>query len=185
MKIFAETFQSCFKDGLDGTIDYRMIPSAIILISILFAIVLSLPNKSMVLSPSQNYVTAVGCICVILSLIISYLQPCKSLIMNMSLSFHTTFMGLLGILLGLWEQNFLVSIEAVAIGLAILPLIAHTVIMMWAGYNIIISVQSRELCNVHIFKRIIFTLKAFMKGSNEYEEIGAGGNNNSQQLQIP
>ena len=186
VKIFAETFQSSFKDGLDGTIDYRMIPSAIILITILFAIVFHLPNKSMVLSTSHNYYAiAVGCICVILSLIISYLRPCKSLIMNMSLSFHTTLLGLLGILLSLWEQNFLVSTEAVAIGLAILPLIAHTVIMMWAGYNIIISVQSRELCNLHIFKRIIFTLKAFVKGSNEYEEIGAGGNNNSQYLQIP
>ena len=36
MKIFAEAFQSCFKDGLDGTIDFRMIPSAIVLISVLF-----------------------------------------------------------------------------------------------------------------------------------------------------
>ena len=164
VKIFAETFQSCFKDGLDGTFDYRIIPGSMILISILCAIVLPLPSNSIVFSMSEL---------------------CKSLIMNMSLSFHTTLMGLLGILLGLWEQNFLVNTEAVAIGFAILPLIAHTVIMMWAGYNIIISVQSRELCNVHIFKRIILTLMAFVKGSNEYEEIGAGGNNNSQQLQIP
>ena len=185
MKSFAETFHSCFKDGLDGTIDYRMIPIAIIFISILFAIVLSLPSSSMRLSISLNCANTVGCICVILSPVISYLRPCKSLIMNMSLSFHATLLGLLGILLGLWEQNFLVSTEGVAVIFVILPLVAHTVIILWTGYNIIISVQSGELCNLHIFKRIFFTLKAFMKGSNEYEEIGAGGNNNSQQLQIP
>ena len=147
-----ETFQSCFKDGLDGTIDYRMIPSAIILISVIFIIILPLVSDSAFSMEAHAYSTTVGCISVILSPVISYLRPCKSLIMNMSLSFHATLLGLLGNLLSLWEQNFLVSTEGVAVGFVILPLVAHTVIMMLAGYNIIISVQSRELCNLHILK---------------------------------
>ena len=170
MKIFAETFQSCFKDGLNGTFDYKMIPSAIILVSMLFAILLSLPIDSIVTPVSLSYETTVGCICVTLSLIISYIRPCKSLIMNMSLSFHTTLCGLLGILLGLWKQNFLVSTEAIAIGLAILPVFPHTVIMVWAALNIISQVRSTGLCSLHNFKRISFTMKMLEK-NHEYEDI--------------
>ena len=132
-----------------------MIPSAIILISVIFIIILPLVSDSALSMEAHAYSTTVRCICVILSPIISYLRPCKSLIMNMSLSFHATLLGVLGILLSFWEQNFLVSTEGVAVGFVILPLVTHTVIMMLAGYNIIISVQSRELCNLHIFKRII------------------------------
>ena len=185
VKFFAETFQSCFKDGLDGTIDYRMIPSAIILISVLLIIILPLLSDSTFSMGPHAYSTTIGCICVIVSLIISYLRPCKSLIMNMSLSFHATLLGLVGILLGLWEQNFLVSTEAVAIGFAILPFIPHIMIMMLAVYKIICRVQSRDLCNLHNFKRTCFMLKNFMKRNQEYEEIGAGGNSCSQHLQIP
>ena len=106
VKIFAETFQSCFKDGLDGTFDYRMIPGAIIFISILFAVLLYVP-RSFIASPTTlSDDTMIGCICVTLSLIISYLRPCNSLIMNMSLSFHITVLGLIGILLGLLKKKY-------------------------------------------------------------------------------
>ena len=138
MKIFAETFQSCFKDGLDGTIDFRMIPSAIVLISVLF-----LGNNFVFSMRPHGYTTTIGCICGFLSLIISYLRPCNSLIMNMSLSFHTTLLRLLGIFLSIWEQNFLVSSEAVAIAFAIFPFIPHTMIMMWAVYNIMNQIGSQ------------------------------------------
>ena len=184
LKIFAETFQSCFKDGLDGTTDYRMIPSAIILFSMLLFIMPSLVRGCIYSMAGISYETITGCTCVVLSLIISYLRPCKSLIMNMSLSFHTTLMGLSGILLGLWKQNFLVSTEAIAIGFAILLLLPHATIMMWAVYNIVSRIQSRNLCTLHNFKRIHFTLKIFRKNCHQYEEIDAGSNNISQQLLI-
>ena len=187
-KIFAESFQSCFKDGLDGTFDYRMIPSAIILISVLFATLLSyvpiaLPISLGDLDGNNNII--VRFFCVSLSLIISFLQPCKSFIMNRSLSFHTTLLGFLGILLGMWIENVILNTKAVAIAFAILPVFPHTVIMMWGTYKIICRVESRGLPNLHNFKRICFMLKNFMKGNNKYEEIGAGGNSGSQQLQIP
>ena len=175
VKIFAETFQSCFKDGLDGTIDFRMIPGAIVLISVLF-----LGNDSVFSMGPHGFTTTIGCICVFLSLVISYLRPCKSLIMNMSLSFHTTLMGLLGILLSIWEQNFLVSTEAVAIAFAILPFIPHTMIMMWAVYNIMSQIGSQVF-----FKCISIVQKRFRGKNNEYEEIDAGGNSSSQELHIP
>ena len=185
VKIFSETFQSCFKCGLDGTFDYRMIPSAIILISILFAVLLFVPFSFITSPTTLSDETMVGCICVTLSLIISYLRPCNSLIMNMSLSFHITVLGLLGILTGLLKENLFVSAEAVAIGLGILTVFPHAVIFTWAAYKTFCRVQSRDLFNFHKCKRILFMLKNLMKRNQEYEEIGARGNSISQQLQIP
>ena len=89
----------------------------------------------------------------------------------MSLSFHFTLLGLLGILLSIWEQNFLVSTEAVAIALAILPFIPHTMIMMWAVYNIMSQIGSQVF-----FKCISIVQKQFRGKNDEYKEIDAGGN---------
>ena len=175
VKIFAEAIQSCFKDGLDGTIDFRMIPSAIILIAILF-----LGNDSVFSMVPHGYATTIGCICVFLSLVISYLRPCKSLIMNMSLSFHFTLLGLLGILINIWEQNFLVSTERIAIAFAILPFIPHTMIMMWAVYNIMGQIGSKVF-----FKCISIVQNRFRGKNDEYEEIDAGGHSSSQELHVP
>ena len=185
VKIFAETFQSCFKDGLDGTFDYRMIPGAMILIAILFAVFLYVPHSFITSPTTVSDETMVGCICVTLSLIISYLRPCNTLIMNMSLSFHITVLGLLGILLGLLKENIFVNTEAVAIGLSILPVFPHTVIFTWAAYKTLCRVQSRDLFNFHKFKRTFFLPKNLMKRNQEYEEFGAIGNSISQQFQIP
>ena len=185
VKIFAETCHCSFKDGLDGTIDYRMIPSAIILTSIPLAIVLPMVSNSFFSMGVRFFPTTIACLCVTLSLIISYIRPCKSLIMNMSLSFHATLMGLMAILLCLWEQNFLVNTEAVAIGLAILPFVPHILIIMWVAYKIISHILSRYPCNPHNFKRISFMLRRFRRKGHKYEKIDAAGSNNCQQLQIP
>ena len=158
VKIFAETFQSCFRDGVDGTIDFRMIPSAIIFIYILCGIM-----SSMVPLKFISYENMVGCISFTLSFIISYTRPCKSLIMNMSLSLHTTLIGVLEILIGLWMENFLVRTEAIAIALAILLLFPHIMVMMYAAYKIICLVQSRCLCNLHDIKRTCLMQKNTMK----------------------
>ena len=109
-----------------------------------------------------SYAITHGCICVILSLIISYIRPCKSLIMNMSLSFHHIyyFIGTLGILVGLWGQNFLVNTEAVAIGLAILP---HIMIMIWTVYNIISKIQLQDLCHLHNLIELVSCMRKLMQ----------------------
>ena len=163
VKIFAETVQSCFKDGLDGTFDYRIVPGAIILVSLLFAVLLYVPHCFIASRITLSYETMVGCICVTLSFIISYLRPCNSLIMNMSLSFHISVLGLIGILLSLFRENFFVSTEAVANGLSILSIFPHTVIFTWAAYKIICQIQSRDMFNLLKFKRTCFILKNSMK----------------------
>ena len=175
VKIFAEAVQCCFKDGLDGTIDFRMIPGAIVLISVIFL------GIEFVFSIGHfGHATTIGCLCFFLSLLLSYLRLCKSLIMNMSLSFHTTLFGLLGILVSIWEQNFMISTEAVAIAFAILPFIPHTMIMMWEVYNIMGQIGS------HVFFKCISIVQNRIRGkTNEYEEIDAGGHSSSQELHVP
>ena len=44
VKIFAETFQGCFNDGLGGTKDYRMIPGMIFLCAALVALAVSITS---------------------------------------------------------------------------------------------------------------------------------------------
>ena len=57
VNIFAETFQSFFKNDLNRTVDYRMIPSAIILISVIFTIILPLVNDSLFSIGPNAYAT--------------------------------------------------------------------------------------------------------------------------------
>ena len=132
--IFAETLQGSFKDGLCGTRDFRMVPGTILLTGSLSALVLSCLTGSSN-NPHGNGALSIGFMLIIISVSLSYLRPCKSLAMNISLSFHFLMTGVLALLMALWVQDFLISTETLAILLAVLPTIPHIVMLLWATYN--------------------------------------------------
>lgn len=146
VKIFVETFQGYFKDGLGDTVDCRMIPGIMLLGAGLIALVVSLTNDMSSQAPFFGALEE-GYIFIVVSLAVSYLRPCKSLLMNISLSFHFTVMGIAGIMLTLWEQDSFISSETLAIELAVLAALPHILMSIWAAYNMSRYIYSKCQCN--------------------------------------
>ena len=71
--------------------------------------------------------------------------------MNVSLRFHATVTGLVAILLGMWQEDFLASTDVMAIGFVILLTLPHTAMLTWVGYNILsrayICACHQDKCN--------------------------------------
>ena len=145
VKTFAETFQGCFKDGLGGTVDYRMIPGIMFLSGGIAALAVSFTDASSSRSPFSTAVI-VGCVCTVISVVLSYLRPCKSLLMNVSLSFHFTLIGIAGIMVALWDHDSFISTETLAVAFAVLMAIPHILMVIWVAYNISSHICTKCQC---------------------------------------
>ena len=81
---FAKALLVCFKDGLNGTRDYRALAGLISLVSIVFGVIREFILKRFGIgSNTGNIINFVTTCC-----IITYIQPCKSAIANISLSLN-------------------------------------------------------------------------------------------------
>ena len=93
---FAEALHSCFKDGLAGTWDYRSLVGLSMLVELMFPLlVYGCYITYHTVLPHDQYTLPVftAIILFLLSLLVSYLRPCKSLMANMSLSYHIMALG--------------------------------------------------------------------------------------------
>ena len=143
IKIFAETFQASFKDGLNGTRDYRMLPGLAILacaVYIMYMIVDSVSHQSQMV----EVYSALGFVYITASLAVSCAQPCKTLIANNSLCFHFTLFGVWRILLGMWVQDMALGTEALALALVLLPLTPHLFLSVWVLYKAAVYLLHRH-----------------------------------------
>ena len=131
IKIFAETFQASFKDGLNGTRDYRMLPGLGILSCAVYIVAESVRRQSPIV---EGYI-ALGFVYITASLVTSCAQPCKTSIANDSLCFHFTLFGVWTILLGMWIQDMALGTEALALALVLLPLTPHLFLSLWLLYK--------------------------------------------------
>ena len=66
------------------------------------------------------------------------MKPCKSLITNLSLSFHFLLAGIWCITFELWIYDFSFNTEALAAMIVVLTSIPHILILIWAGYKVTI-----------------------------------------------
>ena len=134
VKIFVESIHSGFKDGLNGTRDYRMIPGVIILLALVFSLLVpTLPQYGFGgFSPITT-----GLIFSFVSYIVSFLRPCKSLVMSMSISFHLLLMGVMSLSIALWWQDLMLDSEILASTIALLSVIPHALMVLWVGHKIV------------------------------------------------
>ena len=139
IKIFAETFQECFKDGLNGTRDYRTVPGLAILSCVLFIAVEIIQYHN----GASEHSFVLGFVCIALSLAVSCARPCKTSVANTSLCFHFTLLGMWNILQGLWYQDQHVHTEALALSLVLLPLLPHMFMLLWLLYRMSMHLLSR------------------------------------------
>ena len=110
IKIFAETFQECFKDGLNSTRDYRAIPGLFILTCVGYYIADSVTHYT-----SPGSYLHMGFFYIMISLAASLARPCKTGVANSSLILHLTLMGVWCVLLNLWVHDLYIGTEALAI----------------------------------------------------------------------
>ena len=182
VKTFAETFHGCFKDGLGDTVDYRMIPGIIFLSGVTAILAMSFTNASSS-QPRSSSVIIVGCLCTVISVVLSYLRPCKSLRMNVSLSFHLTLIGIAGIMIALWEQDSFISTETLAVAFAVLMAIPHILMVIWVAYNILSHMRTKYQCYPE--RRVLKCLARLHCRQHELHCLLPKERDNSQQLSAP
>ena len=134
---FAEALHSCFKDGLNGTRDYRSVAGLIIVASPTFSLVGLVTWKllSIFVAGYTKRHCITGHLLFVLSLVVSYVRPCKSTLANISLSYHCFMMGVFQ-LFGLcgWEDDTYET-ERLELTLVIIPLLSHILVLCWALYT--------------------------------------------------
>ena len=123
---FAEVLHKCFKDGLNGTRDYRVLAGVYILAPIEISAI------SHIVTPISGFNQKLvdTFIPLFLFLIISYTRPCKSKIANLSLSYHFLMSGIVGFLFYLWQYSLTFD-----------TVISHMLVLIWAGYKFFHLIQ--------------------------------------------
>ena len=128
---FAEALHSCFKDGLNGTRDYRAMAGATLFLPPLLGAIIFF-SVSFITSSSSHIIKIV--LWMILVCIVSYVKPCKSPVTNISLSFHMTMIGILMCLTFLWEFDLSVKTNTLELMFIVTFLSPHILVAVWAGY---------------------------------------------------
>jgi len=137
IKTFAEALHSCFKNGLNGTRDYRAVSGFLIIAPFVYFVVFVA-----VLLTQPRYVHIVlGVLCISVSILAFCLRPCKSLIMNLSLGYHFLLCGILHIDVELLIDEAFFNKKILAALFVVLPALSHVLILMWVGYRITVFVS--------------------------------------------
>ena len=127
---FAEALHSCFRDGLNGTRDYRALAGVTFFGFLIF---LAIQYFLDLRAPSPIVKTVLW---MILVCIVSYVKPCKSAVANISLSFHMTMFGIHMCLTYLWEFDLSVETYTLELMFIVTFLSPHILVAVWAGYTL-------------------------------------------------
>ena len=127
---FVEALNHCFKDGLNGTRDYRAFAGFLIFGIPTFSLLLWVIVESF----TQSFLVVAGAFLSFPSL---YFRPFKSTIANMSVGFYFVLFSMFlmayqyWVLRGLWQMfSFLLPIS-------------HVPVLLWALYNLVCYIRKR------------------------------------------
>ena len=129
---FTEALHSCFKDGLNGTRDYRAMAGLCMLIYPLYGLIMYIGGIHH--QYCQHVIAAYTSF--VISLLVSYLRPCKSTLANLSFSYHFIMGGFSFLLYHLWRCDLSTSTELLELLFTTIPLISHILIFIWVGYTL-------------------------------------------------
>ena len=174
LNIFVETLLSCYKDGLQGTRDYRSTLGVLMLVTI----GLALYNAHDLGHWSSGEFVIAGCILLALSITIAYVQPLKASLANLSLCFHTGLAGILCVFLIVWTgSNIITDMRNISCIFAVLNFIPHLLVALWIAYKVLVQIQQfrvlvirgKSLCRrigQHMLPRKLIDLRSY--GSLQY-----------------
>ena len=133
LNTFIETFQSPFKDGCNGTRDYRIVPgvgATLFLLSIIIDLLAHVAHYESYCWPT--FVVAF----IILSVLCAYIHPCKSSCANLSIVFHLLLMAVINALVVLWKQDLMLDTNVLAFAFAIVLPVPHILMFLWLCYRL-------------------------------------------------
>ena len=167
---FAEALHNCYKDGLNGTRDYRAMAGLNILAFPVSAVIIYAVRKTIANGYSAE--AASGYTLVFISLVISYVRPCKKTIANLSLSYHFMMLGILSIALHLWQHDMSTGTEALEGTFIVIPIISHILVFLWVMYTIIHRIMSHYFgyhdCKVALIDMVNGVKQCFYRGHGGY-----------------
>ena len=117
LQMFTDAFQNCYKDGQNGTYDFRCLSSAPMFLY-LGVVIWAVVN----IHPDQDYWIAIGVTFFTTACCIAYIQPYKSAYMNFSLSFHFIVTGIIADMIYLWLKENAISSHSLAVVLTLFPI---------------------------------------------------------------
>ena len=147
---FVEIFQGSFKDGLNGTRDFRIVPGLLAFMIFFVNIINFLRHKS---EYENEIILLYLVIMAMISVICAYVQPFKSSSSNLSLTFHFMLAAVLGILYILFIEDLEMDTNVLVSGFAILVPLPHLVMFVWVCYKVQKKLNLRRRC-VDTFRRI-------------------------------
>ena len=136
LNTFVDTFQGTFKDGLNGTRDYRISPALFLILIICCTLLGSFGHVFNV-----NTMLFLGVLLVLTSFLIAYAHPCKFFVTNLSLSFHMLLSAAIGAILAFWMGNMSFRTSTVAKLLAGIALIPHVLMIVWVIHKLLPNIQ--------------------------------------------
>ena len=140
---FVETFQGPFKDGLNGTRDFRIVPGILALLILTSSIYNCLRhdnNYHLYIIPL--YVVVIATLCVLCA----YLHPFKSSSGNLSVTFHLMLSAAIGILYILFMEDLDMNTNVLLFAFVIILPLPHLVMFVWVCYKIQKKVQLQQRC---------------------------------------
>ena len=163
---FAEALQVCFKDGLDGTRDYRAVAGFITLCPVIFDFTQQFILKRLgfgnTMSKTINFVIAY--------FIIAYVQPCKSAIANISFSFNSLLLGGLYSVTHWWLYDSSIPTDTQILTFLLIPLMSHGLVFVWAGYTLT-SYIIRHHVNPRGSRRALVNMCLHRRRRRGYQEM--------------
>ena len=171
---FVEALHNCFKDGLNGTRDYRALAGLIILIYPVAFLLSDIAWKTVASATGLTRHVIDGYMAFALSLVVSYVRPCKSTLANFSLSYHAFMLGL--VLFGKYYwKDLSVKTEALEFTFIIIPFLSHMFVFFWMVYIICWYVRMSVLSQISLCHRITFSsvCRQFFcwRNCNGYQEL--------------
>ena len=152
---FAEALHNCFKNGLNGTRDYRALAGLIVLCLPVGYCLTYITRETLALPTGLSKESISGYTVFAVSFVLSYVRPCKSTLANFSLSYHTFMFGVLLFGENYW-YNISVKTEALELTFIIIPLLSHMFVFFWVVYIICRYVRFNVLSQIILYQRITF-----------------------------
>ena len=133
IKIYIDTFQNCYKDGLDGSYDFRFLSMAPMFAYLLLAVLTVATHnfQSSIITAFCYLLTEL-----IISIVIAFVRPFKYLYLNMSFSFHLLILSLQAGIFVLWYESQIPSYH-LAMACTVLLLLPHVIALATLMYHLL------------------------------------------------
>ena len=134
LKTFGDTFEGCYKDGLNQTYDFRFLSSFPMVMAFSFLLLFLFSTGRKVEHRLYFYAIA-SLFFLITSVFFAFCKPYKTLYMNFSLCFHSAIAAIIMVILTLWYEGHIMSSEALASAFTFFITLPHLFATITVAYH--------------------------------------------------